>query len=126
MEEITGATSRQQFTLAKETEFRFEVLEGDSVKLTVWRSFISISNVELISGFAECFGAELPKGKQYTFSNCSTYLVFSSVDLILSCIFSWQGCVLEVEGECKSYIGEQTPMGLYANVHCILQVCSCC
>jgi polyribonucleotide 5'-hydroxyl-kinase len=94
---FSSSVEKKKWTLEKETEFRFEVNEGSTVK------------IKLIDGFAECFGAEIAKGKEYSFSNCN------------SCIFTWQGCKIEVEGECKAYVGKQTPMTLYGNAHCILQ-----
>jgi polyribonucleotide 5'-hydroxyl-kinase len=94
---FSNSVEKKKWTLEKETEFRFEVAEGSNVK------------IKLVDGFAECFGAEIAKGKEYSFSNCN------------SCIFTWQGCTIEVDGACKAYIGRQTPMTLYGNAHCILQ-----
>uniref|UniRef100_A0A6B2L5X8 Protein CLP1 homolog n=1 Tax=Arcella intermedia TaxID=1963864 RepID=A0A6B2L5X8_9EUKA len=78
-------------------ELRFEVKSGQNLK------------VKLRDGLAECFGTELAKGKVYTFSDCN------------SCIFTWQGCVLEMDGECHSYVADETPMNMYLNAHVILQ-----
>jgi polyribonucleotide 5'-hydroxyl-kinase len=94
---FSNSVEKKKWTLERETEFRFEVAEGSNVK------------IKLVEGFAECFGAEIAKGKEYAFSNCN------------SCIFTWQGCTIEVDGSCKAYIGKQTPMTLYGNAHCILQ-----
>ncbi|KAJ2870650.1 Cleavage polyadenylation factor subunit clp1, partial [Coemansia asiatica] len=87
-----------EWKLAPGQEFRFEV----STKSTI--------TVKLKSGLAEYFGAELGTDAQYTFSGTN------------GAIFSWQGCVLEVSGECQSaYVAEETPMESYINVHMGLQ-----
>jgi hypothetical protein len=62
---LENPPEKKKWTLQKESEFRFEVQE--SIKLI------------LISGFAECFGSELAQGKEYTFSNCSSYDIFATV-----------------------------------------------
>ncbi|EEQ30858.1 pre-mRNA cleavage complex II protein Clp1 [Microsporum canis CBS 113480] len=65
-----------QHILSKDSEWRFEVAFGNSVK------------VKLLSGTAELFGTELALSQTYTFSGTK------------AAIYTWHGCTLEVtEGE---------------------------
>jgi polyribonucleotide 5'-hydroxyl-kinase len=64
-----------------------------------------------VSGTAECIGTELAPGVRYTFKG-----------EVSSCIFTWHGCVIEIEGECHAYSASETPMNFYANLHGYLQV----
>ncbi|KAM5439018.1 Cleavage polyadenylation factor subunit clp1 [Microsporum canis] len=108
-----------QHILSKDSEWRFEVAFGNSVK------------VKLLSGTAELFGTELALSQTYTFSGTK------------AAIYTWHGCTLEVtEGEsvatgvvgsapvppgsgsggCQvEYTAEETPMIDYANVHFALE-----
>eukprot|EP01129_Flabellula_baltica_P017099 TRINITY_DN9375_c0_g1_i1.p1 TRINITY_DN9375_c0_g1~~TRINITY_DN9375_c0_g1_i1.p1 ORF type:complete len:432 (+),score=68.04 TRINITY_DN9375_c0_g1_i1:120-1298(+) len=63
----------------------------------------------MVSGLSECFGTELAVGQPYQFSDCN------------KCIFTWHGCVIEIEGDCHAYLSEETPMNIYANTHGIIQ-----
>jgi len=65
--------------------------------------------VFLISGLAECFGAELVREKEYLFRPGANP------------IFTWHGCVLDIEGVCEAYMGRETPMSTYAKVFQLLQ-----
>ncbi|KAJ2605027.1 Cleavage polyadenylation factor subunit clp1 [Coemansia sp. RSA 1722] len=87
-----------EWKLAAGQEFRFEV----SAKTTI--------TIKLKTGFAEYFGAELGRDAQYSFSGTN------------GAIYTWQGCVLTITGECQSaYVAEETPMSSYINVHMGLQ-----
>jgi len=92
-----NTANTQKWTLPKENELRLEVKGSQNVKL------------KLVTGTAECFGTELAKGRFYVFSDCA------------SCIYTWEGCVIEIEGECHAYVANETPMNMYLNTHVILQ-----
>jgi len=36
-------------------------------------------------------------------------------------LFTWHGCVVELEGKCHAYIADETPNVIYLNTHAILQ-----
>ncbi|KYQ89926.1 hypothetical protein DLAC_08495 [Tieghemostelium lacteum] len=86
----------QIYELKKQQELRFEV------------EFDVKGTIKLIEGSAEYFGTELSLGK--------TYKVTSSK----GAIFTWSGCKIEVSGNVVSYIGQETPMLLYAGIHKII------
>ena len=66
--------------------------------------------IVLETGHAEIFGAEMPKGEKIEISRSKF------------AIFTWQGCVISITGEPKVvYVGETTPMKIYANLHGFLQ-----
>lgn len=89
---------QEQVTLVPESEFRVEVDSGVHLK------------IELISGFAEIFGAELPRRMPILKSGPVKFA-----------IFSWQGAKLIVTGKMSShYISSDTPMVTYLNVHLVL------
>lgn len=67
--------------------------------------------LKLVSGTAESLGTELAKGVRYTFKG-----------EISTCIFTWHGCTIEIEGDCHAYSASETPMSFYVNVHHYLQV----
>jgi len=96
MSQPTDAGSKRSWQLAAGHELRFEVSHGSI-------------QIKMTAGQGECFGTELAQGRAYHLSNLS------------SCVFTWQGCTLEIEGECRAYVGEETPMNHYANVHLLLQ-----
>ncbi len=63
--------------------------------------------IELHSGFAEIFGAELPRRMPVLKSGPIKFA-----------IFSWQGATLVITGRTKShYVSMDTPMVTYLNVH---------
>ncbi|KAJ1663079.1 Cleavage polyadenylation factor subunit clp1 [Coemansia sp. RSA 1813] len=79
-------------------EFRFEV------------GFRSRIEIRLTQGQAEYFGAELGPEATYSFSGEN------------GAVYSWSGCTLRVAGDCESaYVGGETPMSSYINVHMALQ-----
>ncbi|KAJ1982454.1 Cleavage polyadenylation factor subunit clp1 [Dimargaris verticillata] len=85
------------YTLLPEQEFRLEV------------DFASTAIVQLKSGTAEIFGAELAPATIYSFSGQKV------------AIFSWHGCTLEIQGACSvQYVAEETPMHSYLNLHTAL------
>lgn len=59
----------------------------------------NIFDFQLKSGYAEIFGTELVRGKAYSFKTGAKIAVFT-----------WQGCTLELGGECDCYIAKETPM----------------
>ena len=61
---------------------------------------------KLTDGEAEAFGAELVRNKQYELTHSKM------------AIFSWQGCVVTIEGRCQAaYLANETPMVQYLNLH---------
>lgn len=94
----------QEFKLDPDSELRFEVeSKGEKVFLT------------LKAGFAEVFGTELVKGKQYEFTAGAKIAVFS-----------WQGCTVELKGKTDvSYVARETPMVIYCNCHAALEDMRC-
>ncbi|CAH1788632.1 unnamed protein product, partial [Owenia fusiformis] len=80
------------YTLAPDTELRFEVEHDANVC------------VELKGGLAEIFGTELTKNKKFYFPGGSKIA-----------IFTFQGCSTEV-----AYIAQETPMTIYINTHAAL------
>lgn len=90
--------TQKNYNLRREEELRFEVPEDSTV------------TIELISGNAEMFGAELALKKSYSFTGCQV------------AIFTWHGCELEMTGSCKGvpYVAEETPMVSYINAHAAL------
>lgn len=89
------SAAKREFQLEPETEYRFELDPGTSIA------------IQLISGHAEVFGAELVEGKYYLYgSECK------------AAVFTWQGCTIEVTGQPSTeYVSEETPMAAYANLH---------
>lgn len=80
--------------LSKESELRLEVGGGHA-------------HVKLVRGTAEVFGVELAEGRTYDFAPARKLAVFT-----------WYGAELAVWGDvASSYVSEETPMGLYANLH---------
>lgn len=63
----------------------------------------------MTDGTGEIFGTELAKDRAYTFTRCKFAL------------FSWHGCTIEVAGQCHAYVGKETPMNAYMNVHGMLE-----
>jgi polyribonucleotide 5'-hydroxyl-kinase len=90
---ITTNNQPKIFNLPKEHELRFEV------------DFDNIINIKLLDGTAECFGTELAQFKEYTFTRTKL------------AIFTWHGCVIELSGQCHSYIANETPMIYYLNLY---------
>lgn len=69
------------------------------------------SILQLKSGFAELFGTELVKGKQYEFHQGAKVA-----------IFTFHGCLLLVKGKSDvSYVAKETPMVQYLNTHAALE-----
>lgn len=118
----TSATSNKSgeittVTVDKEHEFRFEVEFDTSVTIKVLLISIVSNYIKLLTGTAECFGTELAPERPYTFTG------------VKGAIFTWHGCTLEVNpiphiiliikinGSCHSYIGGETPMISYFNIH---------
>ena len=65
---------------------------------------------QLVSGHAELFGTELAVQQPYSFTGTK------------AAIFTWQGCRLEVTGECLvEYVAEETPNISYLNLHFALE-----
>ncbi|KAK6098749.1 Cleavage polyadenylation factor subunit clp1 [Batrachochytrium dendrobatidis] len=90
----------RKWQLEPEQEFRFEVAPGSKFKGTV----------KLVSGRAEIFGSELAVGINYVFTGRKL------------AVFTWHGCVLETVGLFTvEYIGYETPMQSYLNVHLALE-----
>ncbi|KAK4528893.1 hypothetical protein GAYE_SCF66G6841 [Galdieria yellowstonensis] len=89
--------SKRTFRLEKEQELRFEVSTENKVHLT------------LLSGTAEVFGIELPKGRHVEFQDTKL------------AVFTWHGCELELEGITDlEYVASETPMHLYLKAHYLL------
>ena len=66
--------------------------------------------LQLLSGTAELFGTELAQKQTYVFNGTK------------AAIFTWQGCRIEVIGECQvEYLAEETPLITYANLHYALE-----
>lgn len=122
----------QEFKLEVDSELRFEIEKKDN-KITVevstmerMKCFFTIVSYRIIlsnqlisctfhfqlkSGFAELFGTELVKSKQYEFTTGAKVA-----------IFTYQGCVLSVVGHLEShYIAKETPMIQYLNCHAALE-----
>ncbi|KAI9502057.1 Cleavage polyadenylation factor subunit clp1 [Coemansia spiralis] len=91
------ASVTKEWTLVAGEEFRFEVDFKNKIEL------------RLKNGHAEYFGAELGPLATYAFTGEN------------GAVFSWQGCTLEITGECQAYVGTETPMGSYINTHMALQ-----
>ncbi|KAH8106888.1 Pre-mRNA cleavage complex II protein Clp1-domain-containing protein [Cristinia sonorae] len=90
----SGQRRSQEWTLAAETEYRFELDAGTSLA------------IKLLRGRAEIFGSELVEGKIYLFyEECK------------AAVFTWQGCTIEISQPSTEYISEETPMSAYANLH---------
>ncbi|CAI6377856.1 unnamed protein product [Macrosiphum euphorbiae] len=99
-ESIQFQIEYQEFQLKPENELRFEVEKKNETVV-----------LELKTGFAEIFGAELVKSKLYTFYFGAKIGVFT-----------WQGCSLKLRGKKGiSYISKETPMLSYLNCHATLQ-----
>ncbi|KAI0273413.1 Pre-mRNA cleavage complex II protein Clp1-domain-containing protein [Gloeopeniophorella convolvens] len=88
----------KEWTLAPETEYRFELDPGKSLA------------IKILKGHAEVFGAELVDGKHYIFGHeCK------------AAVFTWQGCTIEIRTPSTEYVSDETPMYAYANVHLALE-----
>lgn len=107
---------RQEWTLAPETEYRFELDPEQTLAVKVslkllWRLekfLLRLSSLlQLIDGKAEVFGAELCEGVDYVFGHeCRV------------AIFTWQGCTLRVTGKPSTeYVSDETPMHVCMNLH---------
>uniref|UniRef100_A0A2R5LJW0 Protein CLP1 homolog n=2 Tax=Ornithodoros turicata TaxID=34597 RepID=A0A2R5LJW0_9ACAR len=100
MSEEAKEENVQEYKIDGESELRFEV-EGGKEKVTV----------ELKSGLAEIFGAELVKNRKFTFGAGAKVAVFT-----------WHGCTLELCGKTEvAYVAKETPMIFYANIHAVLE-----
>ncbi|KAI1291802.1 Polyribonucleotide 5'-hydroxyl-kinase Clp1 [Halotydeus destructor] len=82
----------------REQEFRFEVEESDKIV------------IQLRTGFAEIFGTEMMKNREYVFYQGTK-----------AAIFTWHGCSLAVEGKVEAYTSKETPMSFYLNLHGCLE-----
>lgn len=89
--------SVRSWHLMRQEELRIEV--DKDVKITL----------KMTDGTGEIFGTELAKDRAYTFTRCKFAL------------FSWHGCTIEVTGQCHAYVGKETPMNAYMNVHGMLE-----
>ncbi|KAI8924444.1 Pre-mRNA cleavage complex II protein Clp1-domain-containing protein [Entophlyctis helioformis] len=120
------SVEKREWRLEAEQEFRFEVEPGQKNKgiLTVraltgrshgdWAGWLWTDGgravVQLKSGRAEIFGSELAPGVDYAFSGRKL------------AVFTWHGCILETSGKfAVEYIGYETPMHSYLNVHLALE-----
>lgn len=87
-------------TLEKQSEWRFEVPYGRTLKIKV------------LEGTAEIFGTELPLGVDFNFQGTK------------AAVYSWHGCVLEYVAsgqDISEYTSDATPVPIYANLHFALQ-----
>ncbi|KAF7311476.1 mRNA cleavage and polyadenylation factor CLP1 [Mycena kentingensis (nom. inval.)] len=85
---------KQEWILAPTTEYRFELDPDTSLA------------VKLLHGDAEVFGAELAVNVIYLFGQeCK------------AAIYTWEGCTIEMSQPSTEYVSDETPMGVYANVH---------
>ncbi|KAJ5066925.1 polyribonucleotide 5'-hydroxyl-kinase clp1 [Anaeramoeba ignava] len=82
----------EEIVLKPEQEFRFEV------------DFKKNFYITLRKGTGEIFGTEMALNRKYKFSGTKRH------------VFTWDGCVLETEGEGKGYVGEDTPMKKNPNI----------
>ncbi|CAI6374963.1 unnamed protein product [Macrosiphum euphorbiae] len=90
----------QEFQLKPDDELRFEVEKKNETVV-----------LELKTGYAEIFGAELVQNKLYKFYFGAKIAVFT-----------WQGCSLKLRGKKGiSYISKETPMLSYLNCHASLE-----
>ncbi|KAJ6641427.1 Protein CLP1 like [Pseudolycoriella hygida] len=96
---MTTPQKVEEITLGVDSELRFEIESKENVIL------------ELKSGFAELYGTELAKGKQYEFHQGAKVA-----------IFTFHGCVLQMKGKPDvSYVAKETPMVQYLNTHTALE-----
>ena len=66
-------------------------------------------------GFAEIFGTELSRNKEYTFSNGGKFAVFT-----------WHGATIVMTGNIEdAYVSVETPMLFYVNIHTALEQMRC-
>ncbi|KAH8930056.1 hypothetical protein BT69DRAFT_1255674 [Atractiella rhizophila] len=86
------------FKLEALQEYRFELERHEAIA------------VRLNSGTAEIFGYELAKHVEYGFS-----------DEARGAIFSWEGAELEIGQPSTEYIGEETPIPMYLNLHLAIE-----
>lgn len=87
-------STTKSLNLAENTEYRFEVPFNRTVR------------IKISAGMAELFGSELAQNRQYSFTG------------IKAAIYTYQGCMLEVEGEPENdYTGEETEMVSTYNAH---------
>ena len=86
-----------EWTLEKNQELRFEVDSN------------SLVTVKVTSGTAEIFGTELAANVDYKFKIQNI------------AIFTDTGCIVKTKGASGAYIGKETPMNQYLNVHMALQ-----
>ena len=76
-----------QWTLAKNSEFRFEV------------DFDKTCTIKMLTGTSEIFGSELACNIEYSFTGRKL------------AIYTWHGCTLETKGAMAvAYVGQETPM----------------
>ncbi|KAJ5073999.1 polyribonucleotide 5'-hydroxyl-kinase clp1 [Anaeramoeba ignava] len=87
----------QEIQLSREQELRIQVEFGQQLMIT------------LKTGTAEIFGAEMASHRTYSFTGISFP------------IFTWYGCTLQIQGEAKHYISNNSLMISYLNIHSILQ-----
>jgi len=87
----------QVFKLEPENELRFEVQTTRQVQLLV------------TDGKAEIFGTELLPNKKYIFSG------------VMSAVFTWQGCTLQISGDCKTFISKESSVLNYVGIHTELE-----
>jgi polyribonucleotide 5'-hydroxyl-kinase len=89
---------KKRWSLRQETELRFEV---DPTELVV---------MKLLSGTAELFGSELPRGVDVVFQQGGS-----------GAIFTWHGCDLEVSGQpAHIYVESDTTMKQTCAIHGVL------
>lgn len=89
---------KKRWSLRQETELRFEI---DQTELVV---------MKLLSGTAELFGSELPRGVEVVFQQGGS-----------GAIFTWHGCDLEVSGQPSHiYVESDTTMKQTCAVHGVL------
>eukprot|EP01101_Sappina_pedata_P010479 TRINITY_DN6611_c0_g1_i1.p1 TRINITY_DN6611_c0_g1~~TRINITY_DN6611_c0_g1_i1.p1 ORF type:complete len:504 (-),score=112.96 TRINITY_DN6611_c0_g1_i1:366-1727(-) len=69
------------------------------------------ANMSLIlkQGTAEIFGTELALDKPYKFTGTKF------------AVFTWHGCILEITGNCHSYVANETPMVSYLNTFAVIE-----
>ncbi|KAI9350601.1 hypothetical protein DFJ73DRAFT_795906 [Zopfochytrium polystomum] len=93
----SSAPPAREVIVKPEQELRLEV----GVKETV--------TLKVKSGRAEIFGTELAENAEYSFSGAKL------------AVFTWDGCVVELKGQCDDYVAGDTPMQSYLNVHIALE-----
>jgi len=88
-----------QFILKENSELRFEVEAKSKVKMRI------------TSGFAEMFGTELCRDREYVFQGGQA-----------TAVYTWHGCQVTLQGQTEvAYTSNDSPMIIYLNNHVALE-----